>query len=324
MSVASLMDSYRRLAGSTIEAVTRRVASWSTPGAPAPHGQELDILVLDNLECLDDEVLQELFAPPEGDRQHWPPILLVAGESLGDRLAARALADDRPTIGVHFDLLRLMPHEVGSFIRYQLTAAAPDQLAIFKPPVIELIEIYADGDPIVVNSLARRLLRIVPELAARHRNRAYREDDNGTDKVAPAAAEPALPDRESLPGAVESSVLSTVDVVPAQAPIARPLSESASAATDAAAILPLAPVLDLGEERTLAAPEPRIAQAPEPTLPVDELYAAPEVALPIVQAPVPISATEMPSAASEIALPSAEAPDPRAMMGESIAAPDAA
>src|SRR5579863_1375766 len=31
MTVASLMDNYRRLVGSTIESVTRRVASWSTP-----------------------------------------------------------------------------------------------------------------------------------------------------------------------------------------------------------------------------------------------------------------------------------------------------
>src|SRR5580692_4807908 len=114
MSAAGLMDSYRRLVGSTIEAVTRRVVSWSTQGGMTTRGQEIDILVLDNVESLDDAVLRQLCSPPEETQEHWPPRLLVADESLIERLAAHSLEAVSSTIGARFSLHRLVQREVGS------------------------------------------------------------------------------------------------------------------------------------------------------------------------------------------------------------------
>ena len=166
MSAAGVMESYRRLVGGTIEAMSRRVASWSTQPTPTARGQELDIMVLDSAEHLGDEVLLRLCAPPTGNPERWPPRLLLGGKPLAEKLTVQAF-DATDEASARFDLHHLAAHETGSFIRFQLAAGEGDAIDIFKPPLIELIETYADGDPVVVNGLARRLARIVPRLAAR-------------------------------------------------------------------------------------------------------------------------------------------------------------
>ncbi len=235
MNLAGVMDSYRRLTGSTIEAVTRRVASWSIPGAPAPaDGQEIRILVLAEAERLGDEVLEQLFCSPAEVRQDWPPLLLVADRSLADRLEAGAIAPSRASVANHFDLLRLIPHEVGSFIRYQLTVADLDQLALFKPPVIELIEIYADGDPMVVNALARRILRIVPELTAKRRlqPRQERAEDQAIATATFSAAPLPATDENPPPAVTEPPVPPFVEATLPPATVPSPLPEGRSGIDD--------------------------------------------------------------------------------------------
>jgi hypothetical protein len=224
------------------------------------------------VECLEVEVLRQLCSPPTDAQEHWPPRLLLAGEALVERLAAQSLEAVSSTIGARFHLHRLVQREVASFIRYQLTAADLDQLDIFKPQVIELIEIYADGDPVVVNGLARRILKIVPELVARRRELAKQEsaEDPGTettlaiDTAAPAVTESAAPDQVSPPEAAVSLVLPIPETVSAQAPVVSPPPESAAPALDPPAIPPPAPVPETLEASPPAEPEPPVAQIPEP------------------------------------------------------------
>jgi type II secretory pathway predicted ATPase ExeA len=311
MTVASLMDNYRRLVGSTIESVTRRVASWSTPSIQAARGQEIDILVLDNVESLGDEVLRQLCCPPTDTREYWPPRLLVAGKALVERLAADALESVGSTIGARYHLDRLVQREVSSFIRYQLTAADLDQLDIFKPQVIELIEIYADGDPVVVNGLARRILKIVPELAAKRLkvSKQAKEADHGTDTVPPAIttaspplAKPAAPDEAAPPEPVASPILSIPEPIPAQMPAPSRLPESVSVAVEPPPAVVLPPVLDVREESAPAEAEPLIAQAPEPMLALAEPPAAPS--------PEPVLTVREESAPAEAKPPTAPVPEP--------------
>src|SRR5579863_8318861 len=42
MTAIGLLDNYRRLVGTTIEAVTRRVASWSSQAMPPTRAQAID------------------------------------------------------------------------------------------------------------------------------------------------------------------------------------------------------------------------------------------------------------------------------------------
>jgi type II secretory pathway predicted ATPase ExeA len=282
MSAAGLMDSYRRLVGSTIEAVTRRVVSWSTQGGMTTRGQEVDILVLDNAESLDDEVLRQLCSPPEDAQERWPPRLLVADESLVERLAAHSLDAVSSTIDARFSLHRLVQREVGSFIRYQLTAADLDQLDIFKPQVIELIEIYADGDPVIVNGLARRILRIVPELAARRLE--VRNEEEG-EKREPDAAPPAVMTPAALeqtpPLEVAQPPLSPLsDMAPADAVVVSAPPESAPPAADSPTIPPLALVPDARTESAPAEDEPPIAQMVEAVSPLEPAALAKKAAAP--------------------------------------------
>jgi hypothetical protein len=125
-----------------------------------PRSHELDVLVLENVDALADHVLQELCEPVLVDDEHRPALVLLAKDAILDRLREEALAPVDAAISARLSLQHLAPSETAPFIHYQMSAAHLDHLDIFKAPLVELIGIYADGNPTAVNDLAHRILTI--------------------------------------------------------------------------------------------------------------------------------------------------------------------
>lgn len=249
---AEVMANYRKLAGGVI-------ASWSSRPLPSTRGQEIDILVLDHAGRLAGDVLDELCHAPKPENNRRPTLLLLADESTAARLAVKSSDPEKSAIIARFQLDRLAPREVSSFIRYQLNAADLHELDIFKSEVIELIEIYADGDPVIVNNLARRILR-----SARSANQKYPLDK--PDAAAPAPEPPRVETIAAAPiifpspspdlHADVSRVTPALELDTPPAAIADPQPEENSANDVATPCEPLAGTRDLAPENRALEPEP--------------------------------------------------------------------
>jgi hypothetical protein len=288
MSYAELLATHRRLAGTTI-------ATWSSRPAQMTRGQELDILVLDHADRLSSAVLEELcHAPtPEGGRR--PALLLLTDDATAARLGAISASIDSPAIAAHFHLHRLAAHEVGSFIRYQMTAADLNELDVFKAEVLDLIEAYADGDPNVVNSLARRILRSSTSMrfamaagiaALAPTTKPITEHGTAATIAFPSIVRDVPADPDPVVEAPEQPAPPAENVVaaipaPHHAPVVEPVAELDVEEPMSAASPPL-PVEAIVEEQPAVDEEP--IESPPPEIAV--VIETPAAAEPIVTAPL--------------------------------------
>jgi type II secretory pathway predicted ATPase ExeA len=287
-----LMNSYRKMLGISIaEESLKRAAGVSQP-IPFPRGHDLDILVLENADALEDDVLEELCLPGRSEDEHRPALVLLAREAMLTRLKSASLDAVDDAIAARLRLQDLMPTEVAPFIRCQMEAAHLAHLDIFKAPVLELIGLYADGDPSAVNELARRVLSMVQRLGAK--------------TSAAETADPPLPEQP----------VARINALAPEPPASLADDEvTASAPPAAAASVP---------ESLVVAPAAQISAAVA-TDPVTEIAAPPpgEPSAPILESPAP--ADRETDAVLVADMPATEEQAPIASeLAETEAAPDEA
>jgi type II secretory pathway predicted ATPase ExeA len=209
-SVEGLLNSYRTQLGISLAEETLKHAAGSPQPISPTRRHENNILVLDNAESLNFEVLEEFCLASSAEDELRPPLILLAGDSIKASLAAKSSAALNAAITAHFELHHLTHHEIASFIGFQMKAADLDHLDVFKPPIMELIDIYADGDPSVVNDLARRVLRAapcsIPKSAPEDASAAPAAQEAPRGEIHPATSEPPVALDAGEPGSVQSDL----------------------------------------------------------------------------------------------------------------------
>ncbi len=150
-----------------------------------PRKGVLYAVLLDHAERLDDDVLEDLArtaSPAAG-----APIVLVAAETLAQRLEDSARASVKAALRRHRRFRELATDEVAAFIRFQTDRFSGPYRDVFTPEVIRLIAARAGGDPVIVNKLAHSILDatrgINPALLAGLRIRGIREDARGDTEI---------------------------------------------------------------------------------------------------------------------------------------------
>ena len=150
-----------------------------------PRKGVLYAVLLDHAERLGDDVLEDLArtaGPASG-----APIMLVAAETLAQRLEDSTRASVKAALRLHRRFRELAADEVAAFIRFQTERFSGPHRDVFTPEVIQLIAARAGGDPVVVNKLAHSILDatrgINPALLAGLRIRGIREDAGGDTEI---------------------------------------------------------------------------------------------------------------------------------------------
>lgn len=96
-----------------------------------------------------------------------------------------------------------------------MKAADLDHLDVFKPPIMELIDIYADGDPSVVNDLARRVLKAspcsIPTSASEDEIAASQPEEARRAEIHPAISENPVALDEGVPASAQADVAAPDD-----------------------------------------------------------------------------------------------------------------
>ena len=180
------------------------------------------LLLVDNADALDDKVFDELYRFAKVDDPHLLPVLLLATSAFDKRINTPALSFLKPAIVAQLPLHHLDADEVAAFIHYQLNAAEGAESDAFPPETIEAIAAAADGDPSIVNCLAREAL-------AFRRRRAAATLAAVPVPAVTAPAEPAPQPVEDAPAAASEAAAEP------EAPAEAPEIEPAFAPIDAAA-----------------------------------------------------------------------------------------
>jgi hypothetical protein len=115
------------------------------------------VLILDNAEVLDDGGFDELRRFTRVDDPYILPVVLLAGPGFAERLELD-LRSVKPSIVGSLPLQHLMPAEVAAFVRYQVEPIGESVEEAFTPGAVATIAEAAEGDPSVVNQLARQHL----------------------------------------------------------------------------------------------------------------------------------------------------------------------
>src|SRR5579883_772371 len=211
------------------------------------------LLLVDNADALDDKVFDELYRFAKVDDPHLLPVLLLASSAFDKRINTPALSFLKPAIIARLPLHHLDADEVAAFIHYQLNAAEGVESDAFPPETIEAIAAAADGDPSIVNCLAREAL------AFRRRRAAA--------TLAAVPPPPAATPVEPLPQPVADApaAISEAAAAEPEAPSeTSPETEPSFAPIDAAAaeestkkttLIELAAIARQSESKPVAAPE---------------------------------------------------------------------
>jgi hypothetical protein len=179
------------------------------------------ILIIDNADALDDDSFDELYRFAKLDDSHVLAVVLLVGPGFADRLETRLHAL-KPAIVAAVPVQRLAIVEVAAFIRYQMEPLGADAEA-FAPEIIAVIADTAQGDPRMVNRLARQSL----ELFA-----SSRRAPPPPPPAPPPVAAPSAPEVRDAPAPKRG------EMVPALAPSIQPPLDMASAMASAAAAIP--------------------------------------------------------------------------------------
>lgn len=116
------------------------------------------VLVLDHAEVLDALCFDELLRFSQLDAPRPVPIVLLASPAFADLLTSPALDFVNAAITGRLAVDRLAPEEVGAFIQYQMNGLSEGGATPFSSELIALIATAADGNPAVINALAREIV----------------------------------------------------------------------------------------------------------------------------------------------------------------------
>ena len=116
------------------------------------------VLILDHAETLDPLCFDELLRFSQLDAPRPVPIVLLAPPSFTNVLTTPALEFVNAAITGRLAVDRLAPEEVGAFIQYQLNGHSEAGKTPFSSELIALIATAADGNPAVINALAREIV----------------------------------------------------------------------------------------------------------------------------------------------------------------------
>ncbi|HUH83344.1 MAG TPA: hypothetical protein VLX85_01975, partial [Stellaceae bacterium] len=116
------------------------------------------VLVLDHAEVLDALCFDELLRFSQLDAPRPVPIVLMASPAFSELLTSPALDFVNAAITGRLAVDRLAPEEVGAFIQYQLNGQSEGGASPFSTELIALIATAADGNPAVINALAREIV----------------------------------------------------------------------------------------------------------------------------------------------------------------------
>jgi hypothetical protein len=205
------------------------------------------VLILDNADALDDNGFDELRRFTRVDDPYVLPVVLLAGPGFASRMEVE-LRTLRPAVVGSLSLQHLLPDEVAAFIRYQLEPMGDSYEGAFPPGAVMTIAEAAEGDPRVVNELARQHLdAFAGPQDADAPTRSRRDEDEEPEPVAPVApvinvaAEPPVAAEEPLPVRVVARSLapdpSLQTVTPLPRPVRRPVERLARNLVIAAILL---------------------------------------------------------------------------------------
>lgn len=247
LSADGLMNSYRKLLGIAIAEETLKRAA-GVPPLSVVRAYEHDLLVLDNADALNDEVLDDLCRASENSDEQRPALLLLARYAFLQRLTADSLEAVSDAITARLQRERLAQQETADFIGFQMKSCHLDHRGVFRAPIIELIGIYADGDPSVVNGLARRVWHITQTASAKSGEQAA---------AAPAPSDEVVPfpEAETPSSAAAEEIASFDEPVAAEPASASEPPDAASAAPEETAESGGAPAASPERDAELAAPE---------------------------------------------------------------------
>jgi TPR repeat protein len=153
------------------------------------------VLILDNADALDDNGFDELRRFARVDDPYILPVVLLAGSGFADRLAVELRSLKAAVVG-SLPLQHLAPDEVAAFIRYQVEPLGDSYDGAFTPGALSTIAEAAEGDPRVVNRLARQHLDAFAgprDAAAPPLPRREEEDAPVVSGITPAAEDAAAP-----------------------------------------------------------------------------------------------------------------------------------
>src|SRR5579862_62951 len=233
MTCEALLNSYRKLLGIAVAEETLKRAAGVAQPIPFPRGHEIEILVLDNAETLSNTLLENLCRPLAAtEEEHRPVVVLLGKDAILERLQGEELGVVDHAIEARLALQQLAPAETAPFIESQMKAAHLEHLDIFKAPILELIGIFADGNPSAVNELARRVLTITqrPRAEAPQPEAPQPETPFGEDESAPPDEGVAHINRE--PAAVQDEIRTVEPQIIAAPPDAMGEAEETTAETE--------------------------------------------------------------------------------------------
>jgi len=116
------------------------------------------VLALDHAEVLDALCFDELLRFSQLDAPRPVPIVLLASPAFTELLKSPGLDFVNAAITGRLAVDRLAPEEVGAFIQYQLNGISEGGATPFSTELIALIATAADGNPAVINALAREIV----------------------------------------------------------------------------------------------------------------------------------------------------------------------
>ena len=178
------------------------------------------VLILDNAGALDDGGFDELRRFTRVDDPYILPVVLLAGPGFAERLELD-LRSVKPSVVGSLPLQHLMPAEVAAFVRYQVEPIGESVEEAFTPGAVATIAEAAEGDPRVVNQLARQHL------------------DAFAGARAPMASAEARLEHENLPVATDRIAAAEVFSPRAAAPLPEPVF---ARPTDSAATVEIEPL----------------------------------------------------------------------------------
>jgi type II secretory pathway predicted ATPase ExeA len=154
IEVGELLDAYGNSLGIAAhgEGKRRRTLLWHL--APQARRGLVPVLIVARAEALDPQCFDELLRFTQVKAPSSMPIVLLASQ----RFAAQLDGSARNAISAIIAFERLAHEEVASFLDHQSHRLSDNLKALFTPETAETIAAAAQGDPVMVNRLARGIL----------------------------------------------------------------------------------------------------------------------------------------------------------------------
>jgi hypothetical protein len=269
------------------------------------------VLVLEHADALDALCFDELLRFTQLDAPHAMPLVLGAEPDFADPLTRPALDFVNAAITGRVAADRLAPEEVGAFIQYQLNGTGDG--TPFPPDMVNLIASAADGNPAIVNALAREFIAAkAAEGAAAGAGAAAETTRASAPAEATRASTPKTAEPAAEPAPAEPAApIATPPLAPAEPPSPPPRARRAGGRgmEVAAAAYVIASILAGGAILYALAPTPWRGPAPLPSAAVDDILPNPgKTATAVVAVPAPLPGAEPAVASAAPAPPPSAAP----------------